>query len=87
MPTLINREDVKKWKLASSFLWSKRHKQGWSWFDTLDKSQWTKNQLALALSIFPFGQETWDRAKILLDKDENLYWELGSAQNSDHNVR
>ena len=79
MPTLINREDVKKWKLASSFLWSKRHKQGWSWFDTLDKSQWTKNQLALALSIFPFGQETWDRAKILLDKDENLYWELTNA--------
>lgn len=79
IPTLINREDEKKWQLVSSYLWSKRHQQGWQWFDSLYKSQWTKNQLAQALSIFPFGQETWDRAKIFLDKDENLYWEITNA--------
>ena len=79
IPTLINRHYVKKWQLVSSYLWSKRHEQGWKWFDSLDKSQWTKNQLAEALGIFPFGQETWDRAKNLLNEDENLYWELTNA--------
>ena len=52
----------------------RRNRSGWEWVDGLDRSNWSKSEIAQLLSYLPFEQETWDRVVDLLGKNEGEYW-------------
>ncbi len=79
LPNFLDKTDEKKWSLIVEYVYEKRKLQGWSWFDDLDKTNWTKEEIALLLTIMPFEKTAWDRASQLLSKDENLYWQNTNA--------
>jgi len=51
-------------------------RQGWSWVDDLDRSQWSISQTAQFLSFLPFEDGTWSRAQMWLQGDEKEYWKI-----------
>jgi hypothetical protein len=50
------------------------HNKGWSWCDTLDKSQWSHAQIGQFLAYLPFTPETWNYTEIWLQSHEHEYW-------------
>lgn len=74
LPDLLEMMEQKSWSLAVSYAWSRRYKEGWKWFDDIDKSEWTPKQISDLLCALPFSKEAWDRAAQLLGDNEHEYW-------------
>ena len=67
-------DDRKLLGFTGSYIWSRRHRNGWEWVDRLDKSGWSTDQVGRFLSCLPFTQETWRRAADWLGKFDKEYW-------------
>ena len=81
LPNFLDKNDVKKWHLIVSYSYTKQRIYGWQWFDSLDKSNWDKKEIAILLSIMPCEKNAWDRVNQLLGDKENLYWDSTNASN------
>lgn len=93
LPNMLVKSDAKNLELIASYSYFKHHNNGWQWFDSLDKSEWSNDQVALLLSIMPFEKNTWDRAKQLLGNDDSMYWmstnanTIGTTDNIEYAVK
>ena len=74
LPGLLDMAERKSWSLISSYVWCRRDKGDWQWFDDLDKSQWESKQISNLLCALPFDMNAWDRAAKLLGENEYEYW-------------
>lgn len=79
LPHFLDSTDSKREALVSGFIWRRYHLKGWEWCDSLDKSDWTPEQVGKLLSCLPFTKETWDRASEWLQVHESEYWTRTSA--------
>lgn len=76
---LLESNDSKYDDFISSFIKQRFQLKWWKWCDTLDKSDWTTEQIAQFLACLPFTQETWRRASEWLKEHEALYWKRANA--------
>lgn len=74
LPHFLDSADSKRKALVSGFVWRRYHLKGWSWCDSLDKSDWTPEQIGQLLACLPFAKETWSRASEWLQAHEREYW-------------
>lgn len=74
LPAMLVTDDRKLSDFTGSYIWSRRHKNGWEWVDGLDRSAWSTDQMGQFLSCLPFTQETWSRAADWLGKFDREYW-------------
>ncbi|MBP2659523.1 MAG: hypothetical protein H6Q69_2555 [Firmicutes bacterium] len=74
LPELLDRENKKLAEFTGSYVWCRQYAQGWSWVDSLDKSEWSFMQIGQFFSCLPFVEDAWKRVAILLGKFEKEYW-------------
>ena len=75
LPAYLEAENINYRQFASSFVWSRYHRNGWQWVDTLDRSKWSLIQNCQFLICLPFESETWLRVSAWLGASENTYWQ------------
>lgn len=61
--------------IAKDFVFFRFRDSGYTWVDSIPFAKWSAIKKALLLAQLPFTKQTWDYAKQVLGKDENLYWE------------
>lgn len=83
LPKLLDTGEHSLRRLAGAYAWRRRYMGDWKWFDDLDKTGWSPNQIALLLCALPFELNAWDRAAVLLGENEAAYWKNTNA-NSYH---
>ena len=74
LPDFLNATDNKHGNLVAGFIWRRFQISGWEWCDSIDKSNWTPEQIRFFLTCLPFIKETWTRASKWLGKDQGTYW-------------
>lgn len=74
LPHFLDSAENKRKALVRSFIWRRYNLSGWEWCDTLDKSDWTPDQIGQFLTCLPFTKETWDRVAQYLQANEGEYW-------------
>lgn len=74
LPMYLEIKDRRLTNFISSYIWDRYYTNGWSWVDSLNKSEWNSNQIGLFLSYLPFTNETWVRAAKWLGDSQNNYW-------------
>ncbi len=74
LPHFLNSVDIKRQALVSGYIWRRYHSEGWDWCDSLDKSDWTPEQVGQFLAFLPFAKGAWDRASEWLHAHEGEYW-------------
>lgn len=79
LPKLLSSEEEGVRQFANAFVSGCFQRSGWNWFDDLEKSSWSADQIAKTLAIVPFTKEAWQRANKLLGENEHLYWDLTPA--------
>ena len=55
-------KDIYPYSFIGMYIQSRHYIKKWSWVDELNKSIWSKEQIAQFLSFLPFTIETWNRA-------------------------
>lgn len=71
---LILSPNLKLRELAHGLIWVWWREEKWEWFDKLDFSDWSKDQIAQFLIYLPFEVETWVRSERLLGGGAMEYW-------------
>lgn len=79
LPKLLESNSQPIKLFAINFIVGRFHARGWAWFDNIDLTHWTRDQKALLLAYLPFNQETWERARNVLESDEAAYWRIAWA--------
>jgi len=79
LPNFLDRSGHHLWSFVSAYAWRRRYMGGWQWFDDINKTGWSPQQIALLLCALPFEQNAWDRAAKLLGENECEYWETTNA--------
>jgi len=79
LPNLLDMSDHKRWSFVTAYAWRRRYMGDWHWFDNIDKTGWSLQQIALLLCALPFEQNAWDRAAGLLGVSEGEYWKNTNA--------
>lgn len=79
LPHFLCSESSRHKALASGFVWQRCRSKGWDWCDSVDKTDWTPEQVGQFLACLPFTKEAWDRASEWLGKQESEYWIKASA--------
>jgi hypothetical protein len=74
LPEKIIENDSVLWNLCSHYAWSRRHALGWKWFDDIDKSNWSSEQISALLRCLPFTGEAWQRVEKNLQEKQNEFW-------------
>ncbi|CAE6958560.1 Nacht domain [Vibrio sp. B1ASS3] len=74
LPSWLDMKEQKKWSMVSSYVWRRRFKDGWQWFDCIDMTEWSPKQIANLLCALPFTKDAWERATHLLGENEHEYW-------------
>lgn len=74
LPSLLDMSDHQLWSFVASYAWHRRYMNGWQWFDDIDKTGWSFQQIALLLCGLPFEQDAWNRVAQLLGGNESEYW-------------
>jgi hypothetical protein len=79
LPYFLDNENSSIKKFVAGYAWRKRWKYGWAWFDGIDVSGWTSEQIASLLCMLPFDEDAWVRVEKILGNDSGQYWEKTSA--------
>ncbi|MFP1824565.1 hypothetical protein [Lonsdalea quercina] len=79
LPDFLDSANNTRKALVSAFIWRRYYLKGWEWCDTLDKSDWTPDQIGQFLAYLPFTRHTWERASQYLQDFESEYWTRTSA--------
>lgn len=79
LPNKLTVEEKNTREFISGYIWSKFHKIGWEWIDSLHIDTWKTEEQIVAFVNLPFTKETWQKVKIKLGKDESLYWKSTNA--------
>ncbi|WP_448647367.1 hypothetical protein [Pseudomonas mohnii] len=79
LPYLIESESSNIKKFVAGYAWRKRWKYGWEWFDNIDFSGWSPEQIASLLCMLPFDEEAWDRVEKKLGDNSGQYWKSTPA--------
>lgn len=79
LPGLLDSASNNIKKFVAGYSWRKRWKYGWEWFDLLDISAWSPEQVGSLLCMLPFDEEAWTRVERVLGDNSGLYWEKTSA--------
>lgn len=74
LPHFLDTTENKYKALVGAFIWKRFYLKGWEWYDNLDKTDWTPEQLGQFLAYLPFNKETWARVSHDLQASENEYW-------------
>jgi hypothetical protein len=74
LPNLISKKPHQTWSFISAYISKRRDREGWKWFDKLDKTNWQLQQIAMVLCALPFCHEAWERADSILGADRSEYW-------------
>jgi len=74
LPSFLNTANKKHNILVSNFIYWRHDYKGWIWFDSIDKSNWTQEQIGDFLSKLPYTQNTLDRISIWLKENQKEYW-------------
>lgn len=74
LPDFLDESTGKLKELVGAFIWRRYYIRGWSWCDSVVKSDWTADQKAGFLCELPFSKATWDRAASWLGAEQYLYW-------------
>lgn len=74
LPDFLSTKENKHKSLITGYVWNRFRLGGWVWCDSLDKNEWTSQQLGQFLIYLPFAQETWSRVTQWLGKTEEDYW-------------
>lgn len=79
LPYFLDSEDSSIKKFVAGYAWRKRWKYGWDWFDSIDISGWSPEQIASLLCMLPFDEDAWFRVEKILGNNSGRYWEGTSA--------
>ena len=78
-PGFLDAGKEKRNALLRGFILGRYRSRGWEWCDTVDRTEWSSEQIARFLVCLPFEKEAWDRALLWLGEKEGEYWSLTSA--------
>ena len=79
LPDFLDSENEKHLDLAGTFIWRRRHDEGWDWCDRVNRAGWSPKQTGQFLACLPFSRETWERAAQWLEEHQEHYWARASA--------
>ena len=74
LPEKLIEDDSVLWNLCGHYAWSRRYAFGWQWFDDIDKSNWSCEQISALLRCLPFTGDAWQRVEHNLQEKQNEYW-------------
>jgi hypothetical protein len=74
LPTYISSSEPQLRLLARGIVWALWQRGQWAWFDSLDTSAWTPEQISQLLIYLRFEPETWKRADQRLGAGATEYW-------------
>ena len=75
LPRLLNSTENEYGELGRGFIWKRHYDNGWEWTDSVDRLNWTSEQIGIFLTWLPFESETWKRADEWLTNDRREYWQ------------
>lgn len=73
LPKSLENDEKSIKQFVAGFIWGRWQNSKWSWFDKLNKKNWSEVQISKVLINLPFTTETWSRAAFS-KKIENFYW-------------
>jgi hypothetical protein len=79
LPAYLEKNDKKFDLFISGFVWGRFWTKRWPWVDGIINDDWTIEQKNAFLILLPFTQDTWRRAKQLLNDNVMLYWKKAKA--------
>lgn len=74
LPSLLVSPDEKLALFAKGYAWGRWRKSGMEWLGSLEKENWSADQLGQVLALPPFKQETWDFVAAQGAEVEDWYW-------------
>ena len=60
--------------MAGGFVIGRWLKRGWDWVESIDRSDWPREQVAQFMMNLPFVPKTWEKIEIELSGQKSLYW-------------
>ncbi|MEK7990762.1 MAG: hypothetical protein VSS52_007120 [Thiotrichaceae bacterium] len=70
----LKSENQSLYTFITSYVTGRYNSKGWEWVDSLDKTDWTQEQICHFLCCLPFGYETWERVEKWLKDKQDIYW-------------
>lgn len=74
LPKYVHSTSQKLRDLVMGYVWAMFQRAEWTWFDAIDKNDWSTDDIAQVLAYLPFDSETWKRATQLLPHEGKQYW-------------
>ncbi len=75
LPKFLAAENTTRRNFIAGYIWIRFKRLGWSWYDELDKAQWSKQQIVQFFHCLPITDEIWRRIELLSPEIQTAYWE------------
>lgn len=76
LPSFLHPEDSSaEAKFIQNYIWARFRSQSWSWVESIDISNWSKDEISLFLCCIPFSQRTIDMANESMGDDVDIFWQ------------
>ena len=72
LPKKLNENSYSNF--IASYIFKRRHDEGWNWLNELDVSNWSHQEKAQLLCYLPFKEIVWKKAQAWSDYVESEYW-------------
>lgn len=74
LPKLINNEDKSLSQFSGGYINTRFNLLGWTWVDSIEKTNWDPSQLGQFFTYLPFSSDTWDRVNSFNHDTIAEYW-------------